>query len=123
VYDPYNPPANPVKFSEAHYNYNDVYNLATGEFVCTKRGLYYFQLTLIRQAAVTSTDQRSYCYLFKNNAYVQYFYIDSSFTYPQATGSILLDLSTGDRIYITGCSNIAALNYYSHFSGFFVNTG
>lgn len=127
VYNPQNVSATPLKFARAHYN--NYYNTTSGEFVCTKQGVYYFQSTLIGRASVTTSEPSSYCWLYINSVNslytqtLQKIYIYSSTILSQATGSVVLDLLPGDRMYIGGCENIALLDYYSTFSGFPVDTG
>ncbi|XP_053387675.1 uncharacterized protein LOC123543097 [Mercenaria mercenaria] len=110
--------SDPLKFTNEEYNDHNAYNATSGMFVCKQPGLYYFTLFI-------SSERSAYCYIIKNGYRRPYVYTYavsvSYYAYASATNSILYQLHTGDKVYISGCNAQESMTAETSFTGFLVD--
>uniref|UniRef100_A0A8B9UY27 C1q domain-containing protein n=1 Tax=Anas zonorhyncha TaxID=75864 RepID=A0A8B9UY27_9AVES len=108
----------PVKFDKLLYNGRQNYNPATGIFTCEIPGIYYFAYHVHCKGASV------WVALFKNNEPLMYTYDEYKKGFlDQASGSAVVQLMHGDKVYVQMPSEQAAGLYagqyvHSSFSGY-----
>lgn len=115
---PFPPVGSPVKFDKILYNGRQSYNPQTGVFTCEIPGIYYFSYHIHCKGA------NVWVALYKNNEPQMYTYDEyKKGILDQASGSSVLELMHGDRVWIQLPSEQAAGLYsgpyvHSSFAGF-----
>lgn len=115
---PFPPVGAPVKFDKLLYNGRQNYNPQTGIFTCEVPGVYYFAYH------VHCKGGNVWVALFKNSEPVMYTYDEYKKGFlDQASGSAVLQLRPGDRVFLQMPSEQAAGLYagqyvHSSFSGY-----
>lgn len=114
-----------MTFSTVITNKGENFDTGTGKFTCSKSGLYYFSLHIIKRRA--SNVDSAGCYLKKNGLDIVRAYIDpQDGTSGADTGSygvsnsVYIDLHAGDVITVGNCGGQVgeSMEAWSTFSGF-----
>lgn len=88
-------PKVPIRFSKIFYNEQSHYDTSTGKFLCSIPGMYYFAYHL----TVYLTDVKVSLYK-KDKAVIFTYDQFQKNNVDQASGSVLLHLSTGDEVWL-----------------------
>ena len=111
-------PHGEVKFSNVITNIGKLYNATSGEFTCDVPGLYFFTLVVYNTANAPVAS----CFITKNyaNKVEAYLSIPPSGGYLEASASVVLHLSKGDKVALSGCTKYT-LEWLTTFSGFLIS--
>ena len=104
-------PGKPIAFKNVIYNGQDLYNTKTGVFTCTQPGVYQFDFHCTLYQNVGNVDLRH------NDKLVLHSFTTQQSGYVTATGGTILQLATGDTVYLSANYGGNGLTADSFFSG------
>ena len=101
----------PIVFSGVIYNGQGAYDVKKGFFTCEQPGVYEFQFHCTIHGKSGSIDLK------RNNELILHSYTTKQSGYLTASGSTLLSLEKGDKVYLVANGGGNGLNKDSYFSG------
>ena len=114
-----------IGFFSVSSNVGGDFDATSGEFVCTRPGVYFFDVNLLAYIGVSTNWTYASCSIYHNDKVLSHAMVqpevprNQSVFYP-ATGSAYVHLSTGDKVYLGGCTVADSMNGYSSFTGYLV---
>ncbi|XP_060574169.1 uncharacterized protein LOC132731888 [Ruditapes philippinarum] len=115
---------NRLKFKTSLFNTDHVFNLSTGEFICTRAGVYFFTTTIVREPGI----KEAFCEIRitrrnSNNIIATQITVgqaSSTSGYASGTNSLVYHLNVGDKASLSYCHGIDHMHLSSSFSGFLI---
>uniref|UniRef100_A0A6J0UX58 Protein HP-25 homolog 1-like n=1 Tax=Pogona vitticeps TaxID=103695 RepID=A0A6J0UX58_9SAUR len=107
----YPPPNQPIVFHNIIYNEQQHFDVATGSFTCQIPGIYFFGYNL-------EAHRNSHVVLKKNGQQVIASYQPAVDVYENMSGSVVLKLETGDRVWLEAKQSQNGITHTSYFVGY-----